>query len=92
MARSRLSSPSSRSRGQRADRVDAVGVGLRLGPLLVVGELGAAPLELVEILVALPLDLGELVVGRRGRGLAVGAVSAGRRWLSARVRRRSLSW
>ena len=28
--------------GQRADRVDPVGVGLLLGPLLIVGELGPA--------------------------------------------------
>ena len=54
--------------GQRADRVDPIGVGLRLGPLLVVGELGPAALELVEILVALLLELGELVRrARRGR-------------------------
>ena len=43
--------------GQGADGVDAVGVGLLLGPLLIVGELGAAAQELVAELVALLLQL-----------------------------------
>ena len=55
---------------QRADRVLPIGVGLRPGPLLVVGELGAAPLELVEVLVALRLHLAQLV-GRRAVGVGV---------------------
>ena len=64
--------------GQGADGVDAVGVGLGLGPLLVVGELGAGPLELVEVLVALADGLRQLVAGvgggrrRRSAGSSVG--------------------
>ena len=45
---------------QRADRVDPVGVGLLLGPLLIVGELGPGSQGLIAILVALLLELGDV--------------------------------
>ncbi len=66
---------------QRADRVDPVGVGLLLGALLVIGELGPAPEGLVAELVALLLQLGDLF-GSRHR-LTVGRIDL-RRWLRAR--------
>ena len=57
--------------GQGADRVDPIGVGLGFRPLLIVCELGAAALELLEILVSLLLKLGDLVRDRRLRTVGI---------------------
>src|SRR5262249_10577903 len=56
------------------DRIDAIGIGLGFGALLVVGKLGAAPLKLLVVFVALLLGLLQFIALRRlrtVRGLAL---------------------
>ncbi len=63
---------------QRSDRVHPIGVGLLLGPLLIVGELGPGAERLLAEIVALLLQPGDLIGGRSGPRRPDQSPSAGR--------------